>query len=255
MKIFASRKETVVTTVIAAFFILVALGFTFEPLITIILRSRTLPAGTTVLMTFNKCVAAPDAINETINLIKSLGFQEPNSAIIAKIGALASNTPLKGYIALAQSETGLPYSLDIETNTKALNIVAGIRQLVARLSPSELITILPDKTTMTEIVIDPGLIPITQQKVGQYDQWSFSTLNPHISIQQKPSSSAILINNPQVVDMLGFEAPLSCRLSNMQTRIVIFDSHRSSLVPTIFRSILAYFRDYSCFQNFSTFSR
>jgi hypothetical protein len=248
MNIFGSKKEAWIIAGVTAFFVLVALAFTLEPLVTIILSTRALPAGTTVTLKIPEKTAPNEVIGEITNLIKDFGFKEPNQNIMTKVSALAASLPIQGTIALASSSKGLPYSLVIETASKPEDIITAIRQLVARLTPSELITILPDNTTMIEIVIDPGMVTVTNQN----GQWLFAKLNPQINIQEKPLGSAILINNPQVVEIHGFEAPLSCRLTQTKIREVTYNSQRQALLPAIFNGFLAYFRHYSCFQSFST---
>ncbi len=236
---------------VAAFFVLVALGFTLEPLVSLVLKTRALPAGTTVTLTVPEKTEPTEVIDEITNLIKGFGLKEPNQGVMAKASALAASLPIKGTVALASSQNALPYSLVIETGSEAEDIVTAIRQLVARLTPSEIITMLPDDTSMIEIVIDPGLVPVTHQN----DQWSFAKLDPQIDIQQKSQGSAILINDPQVVDIHGFETPLSCRLTKEKIKELTYDSQRRALLPAVFYGFLAYLRHYSCFQSFSTISQ
>ena len=227
---------------LAAFFVLVTLIFTFEPLFSLILQTRTLPIGTTVYF-----VKTPQTIeNGALTTIadytqNTLHWDDQVAALFIDNGFVSASFGHSAIRILSRTQPG--------------QIIVSLRRYFAHFNPKEVLTILPDQTSMTEIVIDPSLVPVDHSTVENEDNWSFSQANPQIIIRKNGSISSILINNPQAVDIHGFSAPSSCRRNEEQMKIVTLNTDRQPLIGAVFQGFLPYLRDFSCFQSFSTLSR
>ena len=237
MNLFASKKEAVVMAVIAAFFVLVTLGFTIEPLVAVILTNRTIPLGTTTLL-----VVSPDA--KSADIVAAVGKKTVQSELLNKTGDLLGGLDVRSVAIQATS-------FEIATKDPPGAAVEKIRQFLSRLTPFDIKTILPDGTFMTETVIDPALIKVATGK----DIWTFTQTNPQVVVRKNGLNSNILVGNPQPGDIHGFESPIGCKKTAPGIKILTFKPLRQTLISSIFTSFLAYFNDYSCFQSFSTFLR
>ena len=235
MNLFGSKKEAWVMAGVAAFFVLVTLGFTLEPLVTVILAYRTIPLETTSLLVVSSNAKSAD-------IVAAVGKKTVQSELMDKADDLLGRLGVRSVAIQATS-------FAIATKASPEGAVAKIRRFLSQLTPFDIKTILPDGTFMTETVIDPALI-----KVAAGDNiWTFSQTNPQIVVQKNGSKSNILVNNPQVGDIHGFESPIGCKITAPEIKTLTYEPKRKALVSTILTSFLAYFRDYSCFQSFSTF--
>jgi len=235
MNLFGSKKEAWVMAGVAAFFVLVTLGFTLEPLVAVILVNRTIPLATTSLL-----VVSPNA--KSADIVAAVGKKTVQSELMDKADDLLGRLGVRSVAIQATS-------FAIATKASPEGAVAKIRRFLSQLTPFDIKTILPDGTFMTETVIDPALVKITTGK----DIWTFTQTNPQIVVQKNGLKSNILVNNPQVGDIHGFESPIGCKKTAPGIKTLTFEPKRQALIPSIFTSFLAYFRDYSCFQSFSTF--
>jgi RNA-binding protein YhbY len=234
MNLFASKKEAGVMAVVAAFFVLMTFGFTIEPLITVILINRTIPLGTASLL-----VISPTAKNADI--VVAVGKQAVQTELLDKANDLLTELKVKEVAIQATS-------FELTTGSPAKVTVTDIRHFLSRLTPFDIKTILPDGTFMTETVIDPALIQVTNKN----DIWTFTQTNPQVVVQKNGLTSDILVNYPLVGDIHGFESLIGCKNTVPGIKTLSFRTIRQGFVPAIFTSFLAYFKDYSCFQSFST---
>jgi hypothetical protein len=241
MNYFASKKEALVTAVIAAFFVLVAFVFTIEPLVSIILANRTIPLKTTSLL-----VVSSGA--KTSDILAAVGKQDLKSELFAKTNDFLEKLSI-------QSIAVQDRSFAISTARPSEQVTTNLRKYLSRLSPTDIKTLLPDGTFMTETVIDPILIKVKTGKTGVYKTWTFTQTNPQVVIQENGLNSDILINNPQVGDIHGFESPATCSSNTNKIRTIGFNTTRKPLISAFLTSFLAYFKHYSCFQSFSTFNQ
>lgn len=247
MNLFGSKKEAWVMAGVAAFFVLVTFIFTFEPLVTVILSTRTMPTATTALMT-----VAP-ALHPKADFFDALMATVPpshgwagNVALLNKI----KNLVFSQKIISARTQTN---SAVLEDSIAPEQLVSDIRRFLSKLTPFEIKTILPDQTSMIETVIDPGLIDIKTDNVKNPTLWTFTQTNPQLVIKKSGSNSLIFINYPQVVNSHGFESITGCAVETTGVKTLTFDITRKPLISSIYSSFSAYFKHYSCFQSFSTF--
>jgi len=246
MNLFGSKKEALVTAVIAAFFVLVALVFTFEPLVTVVLSTRVMPTATTASMTVASS-RQPKA-----------DFFDALMAIVPRTQGWADNVSLLNKIKdLVLSQKIL--SATIQTNSAVLEdliapeqLISDIRRFLSKLTPFEIKTILPDQSSMIETVIDPGLVEVKTDHSANPTVWTFTQTNPPLVIRKNGSNSTISINYPQDVNNHGFESLTSCSVGSTGIKTVTFNTRRESLIKGLYSSFLAYFKHYSCFQSFST---
>jgi len=231
---------------VAAFFVLVALVFTFEPLVTVILSTRTMPTATTASMT-----VAP-ALHPKADFFGALMATVPpshgwagNVALLNKIKSMVLGQKIV-------SSTTQTNSAVLEDAIQPEQLVGVIRQFLSKLTPFEIKTILPDQTSMIETVIDPSLIVVKTDNSQKPSVWTFTQTSPQLVIKKSGSNSLIYINYPQVVNSHGLESITGCSVRTTGIKTVTFDTMRQPLISSIFSSFSAYFRDYSCFQSFST---
>jgi hypothetical protein len=249
MNLFGSKKEAWVMAVVAAFFVLVALVFTFEPLITVILSTRTMPAATTASMTIAPALHPKadffDALMATVP--PSHGWAG-NVALLNKIKSLV----LSQKIVSATTQTN---SAVLEDIAQPEQLATNIRRFLSKLTPFEIKTILPDQTSMIETVIDPSLIVVKTDSSQKPSIWTFAQTSPQLVIKKNGQNSSIFINYPQVVYIHGFESITGCSVGSTGIKTIAFNTVRKALISSMFSSFSAYFRDYSCFQSFSTLFR
>jgi hypothetical protein len=246
MNIFGSKKEAWVMAGLAAFFVLVTLGFTLEPLISVILRSRSLPSETKEYLIVAPALQPKGDFFDGImkNVPPSHGWAG-NVDLLTKVKGLVFGLNITA--ATVQNN-----SVAIEAANDPTQVVTDIRRFLSKLTPFEIQTVMPDQTTMTETVIDPSLIAITTDLAIKPTVWTFTQTNPQLVIKKNGSNSSILINYPQVVDTHGFESPTGCSVSGNGIKTVTYNFERQTLLSAVFNGFSAYFRDYSCFQSFST---
>jgi len=247
MNLFGSKKEAWVMAGVAAFFVLVTVIFTFEPLVSVILSTRTMPAATAASMT-----VAP-ALHPKADFFDALMATVPpshgwagNVALLNKI----KNLVLSQKIISASTQTN---SAVLEDSIAPEQLVSDIRRFLSKLTPFEIKTILPDQTSMIETVIDPGLIETKTDNAKNPTLWTFTQTNPQLVIKKSGSNSLIFINYPQVVNSHGFESIIGCAVGTTGIKTVTFDIMRKPLISSMYSSFSAYFKHYSCFQSFSTF--
>jgi hypothetical protein len=247
MNLFGSKKEAWVMAVAAAFFVLVALVFTFEPLVTVVLSTRTMPSMTTASMT-----VAP-ALHPKADFFDALMATVPpshgwagNVALLNKIKDLV----LSQKILSASTQTN---SAVLDDAIQPERLVTDLRRFLSKLTPFEIKTILPDQTGMIERVIDPSLIEVKTDSSQKPSVWTFTQTNPQLVIRKNGSNSSIYINYPQVVNSHGFGSIIDCAVGTTGIKTVTFDTMRKPLLSSLYSSFSAYFKHYSCFQSFSTF--
>ena len=247
MNIFGSKKEAWVMAGVAAFFVLVTLGFTVEPLVSVILRSRVMPSETREYLTVAPAIQPKgdflDAITKTIPPTHDWAG---NVELLNKVKDLVFGLNIT-------SATVQNNSVAIEAADAPEGVVTNIRRFLSKLTPFEVETVMPDQTSMTELVIDPGLIQVETDFAMKPTVWTFTQTNPQFVIRKNGLNSSIFINYPQVVDSHGFETPVGCAVAANGIKTITYDSTRETLLSAIFKSFLAYFKHYSCFQSFSTF--
>lgn len=230
----------------AAFFVLTALAFTFEPLVTLILKSRTLPAGTTTYLSASPAVnGKPDFFGAVMKTVPPSHGWAGNIALLTKL-----QEPLFGFN--IASIAIFPWSLEIDTSEKPEQAMTTLRRHLSKLTPFEINTPLPDGTAMTEIVIDPQLIEVRASEDQKNRGWIFTQTSPQLFVKNNGLNSSIYLGYPQDVNAQGFESLSSCRMTTEGLRTVTVDSQRRTLISSVFHSIIAYLSDYSCFQSFST---
>jgi len=247
MNIFGSKKEALIMAGVAAFFVLAALTFTFEPLVAVILKTRTMPAGTTVYLTAASTSKHPDFFDGVMKTMPPSRDRAMNIELLNKIQSLIFGFNITSVAVQSQS-------VIIKAANHPEQIVADIRRFLSKLTPFEIKTILPDQTSMIETVIDPGLIKIETDRANETTTWTFAQTNPQLTIKKNGSNSEIFLNYPQVVDNHGFEAPIRCIIAANGIKTVSYGAIEQTLVSAFIKGFLAYFRDYTCFQSFSTFA-
>ena len=247
MNLFGSKKEAWVTAVVAAFFVLAVLVFTFEPLVTVVLSTKSLPNETTDSMT-----VAP-ALHPKADFFGALMASVPpthgwvnNVALMNKIKDLV----LSEKIVSATMQTN---SASLVAAKEPKQLISDIRRFLSKLTPFEIKTILPDQTSMIETVIDPSLITVKTDNVQNPRIWTFTQTNPQLVIRKNGSSSTIYINYPQVVNSRGYSSVSGCSVGATGIKTVTLNVTQKSLISSIYSSFSAYFKHYSCFQSFSTF--
>lgn len=241
------KKEARIKVGITAFFVLVAIGFTLEPLISLILKTKTLPTGTISLL-----VAAP-AINKQPDFFDAITRQIPpthgwaaNTDLINKAKDLISS--LKTSAVTIQGQ-----SIVIAAGNDPEKTMAEIRRFLSKLTPFEIKTILPDQTSMIETVIDPSLILVKTDNDLKPSSWTFAQSNPQLSVTKSGYTTLISINYPQNVESQNYKTLTKCSVITNGIKEVEFETGEQTAMPAMFSSFLAYFRYFSCFQSFSTF--
>jgi len=247
MNLFANKKEAWIMAGVAAFFVLVALAFTFEPLVTIILSTRTMPSETKDYLT--PALAGnlkADFFDGVMSTVPPTHAWAENAAFLNKIKSLVLGLNIT-------SATVQTNSVVIDAANDPDQVTNDIRRFLSKLTPFEIKTILPDQTSMIETVIDPGMIEIKTNDAKNATIWTFTQTNPQLVVKKSGLNSIIYINYPQAVDSHGFESPSGCYVAGNGIKTVTFEPMRRTLISSILSSFSAYFRHYSCFQSFSTF--
>jgi len=233
---------------ISAFFVLVAIGFTIEPLVTLFLRTNNLPNRTTHLL-----VAAP-ALNKKPDYFSAITKHIPpthdwaaNADLINKAKDLISS--LKTSSVMIQNE-----SIVIAAANDAETTMVEIRRFLSKLTPFEIKTILPDQTSMIESVIDPSLILVKTDNEAKPTTWTFAQSNPQLIIKKSGYNTLISINYPQIVEDQHYKTITKCSVTAEGIKEVELEKSNHGLISSAYSSFLAYFKYFSCFQSFSTFS-
>jgi hypothetical protein len=248
MNIASLNKPRLIKAAITAFFVLIAIGFTLEPLVSLIIRTQDLPAGTG----FSLAVAPgknkrADFYEEIVKITGKTPSWGDNLELLDKTKDLIFGLKIKSAL------IGNDYVV-INANTPAVSIIAEIKRYLAKLTPFEIKTLLPDKTAMIEIVIDPALIKTNETQDNGQRSWVFEQTNPHIVIQEIGQNSVVILSNQQPVETHGLLGVKSCSLTGNGTKTIAYGNDRQTLTKAVVSSFSAYFRDFSCFQSFSTLS-
>ena len=247
MNLFGSKKEALITAVVAAFFVLVTLVFSFEPLVTVVLSTRTMPTATTASMTIAPALhPQADFFDALMATVPPTHGWAGNVDLLNKIKDLV----LSQNIISATTQTN---SAILEDAIAPKQLISDIRRFLSKLTPFEIKTILPDQTSMIETVIDPGLIEVKTDNADKPTVWTFTQTNPQLVIRKNGLNSLININYPQVVNSHGFETITGCSVGTTGIKTVTFDITRKPLISSLYSSFSAYLKHYSCFQSFSTF--
>lgn len=222
--------------------VLITAIFSFEPLVTVVIATRELPQTTSASL-FKTSRGNGDA------LVAEILNQRPE--IDNDLVSMAEFLDTLGAKNDYYSATIQPKSLLISTTQDVQPLVNTFRRYLAKMTPFEIKTVLPDQTSMTEIVIDPNLIPI----VAKAGSWTFTQTNPQLTFTDNGSSKSIIFNNPQIVYNIRYKPLASCYETAKGIKVVTYQNSDELLSSALLHSFLAYIKDYSCFQSFSTLSR
>jgi hypothetical protein len=226
--------------------VLLTAVFSFEPLITLVLATKNLPQTTSASLFKTSRGSGETLVNEILNQIP-----ETNKDLVSIAESLdALGAKNSYYSAIIQ-----PKSLIISTTQDIQPLVGAFRRYLAKKTPFAIKTVLPDSTTMTEIVIDPSLVPVETKADSINGSWTFTQTNPQLTLANIGSNKSIIFNNPQVVYNLRYKSLNSCSETGSGIKVLTYQNSDEMLSTAIINSFLAYLKDYSCFQSFSTFSR
>jgi hypothetical protein len=248
MKLPQFIKHNLFMTITLAATLLATLVLTFEPLVSAIVTTQKLPPQTILSISAPGRGNGTDIFADTAAAFAELGLKLPDQALLDSL-------PIEAASIATATAAKLPYAPSFEVSLAPKEAIAKISSLLARQNPSELQTALPDGTFMTEIVIDPSLVKISQVKEDQKEAWTFTQANPQMVLQKNGLKSLILLGNPQSGDNHGFGELKSCRITASGNAVLALGSQRFALLPATINSLLAYFRHYSCFQSFSTMNK
>jgi len=243
MNLFATKKEAIITVAIAAFFVLVTIAFTFEPLATVILRSRDLPADTVISATIPDNVPNDQLFQDGQTILGIDGVVAPDGGMIEKdVSALLSSvTGVRSLNVIAQGAGVLPVTLTLSgtSNPDTTNFPL-IKLIAAYFSPSENTVVMPDSTTYTEIVADPN-------------RGDVSKLPIPLSVKLEDNVTTISTSNNPLGKANKYLSPISCAQLPSGVKIINFARIRDSFVGNMIFSLKEYLANFSCFQSFSTF--
>jgi hypothetical protein len=243
MKYFASKKEAWVTGAIAAFFVLVAIGFTFEPLATVIIKSRDLPNGTILSARIPENIGNDELIKDGETLLAAQGIQVPEGeALIKDANAILSAVNGVRILSIITQSAGiLPVTLSLSGATDEAYAAKPLVKLIAAYTkPSENMVTMPDNTTFIEFVADPDKADPTKLLIP-------------LSINSQGQTSTISTSNKPLDKANYYLSPMSCTQLPDGVKILNFAKIRDSFLGNIIFSLKQYLANFSCFQNFSTF--
>lgn len=243
MTYFASKKEAVVTGAIAAFFVLVAVGFSFEPLVTVIIKSRNLPEGTNVFAKIPANIDNNQLFADGATIVSALGVQIPkNKTIINDIYTLfGAVTGVRTLTIVSKNAGLLPITLSLSgTTDKEIAALPLINLIASRTYPSEDLVKMPDNTSYTELVVDP-------------DKADPSRLPIPLQITTQNSFTNISTSNNPLNKANYYLSPMSCTQLPDGVKIINFAKLSQSLGKNIILSLKQYISGFECFQGFSTF--
>ncbi len=248
MNILEAKSKARIIAGIAAFFVIATLGFSFEPLVSLVERTKNMPAETTAYLTLAPSLKPKgDFFEGIMRTIPPTHDWTANIDLLNKLKGLVFDSNIL-------TATVQDNSVAISSASKPGPIIANIRRFLSKLTPFEVKTVLPDQTSMTEIVIDPGLVKVATDNETNPSVWTFAQTNPQLVISKNSLNTNILINYPQIVDNLGYEYPTNCSVSSSGIKTVSLNTARQTLFLALFKGLSAYLRHYSCFQSFSTFT-
>ena len=230
-------KDNLFMTISLAAAVAATLFFTFEPLVSATLTTQARPGRTILAISSLNKTAQQNILVDTVNILKSRSLILPYQTIFSEIPIRASS------VALAPKDK-TDYTFTFVANVSPETALKSIRMALAKQNPSEIITILPDGTAMTEVVIDPSLI--------QVKDLAFTQTYPPIIIGKNGLNSSISIGNSPPVHNHSFGKIESCQKTVNNNLILSTGSARFTLAAALFKNLLAYFRYFSCFQLFST---
>jgi hypothetical protein len=243
MTYFASKKEAWVTGAIAAFFVLVTIAFTFEPLATVILRSRDLPAGTILSARIPENIDNDQLFEDGATLLGAQGFQVPDGETLKKDvnSLLPAVTGVRTLSIITQSAGILPVTLSLSGETdEAYAAKPLIKLIAAYANPSENTITMPDNTTYIEFVADPDKADPTKLPIP-------------LSINSDKSTTTISTSNKPLNKANSYLSPMSCTQLPDGAKIINFAKIRDSFLGNFIFSLKQYLASFDCFQSFSTF--
>jgi hypothetical protein len=240
---FASKKEAWVTGAIAAFFVLVTIAFTFEPLATVILKSRDLPAGTILSAQIPENIDGDQLFEDSAMLLSAQGFQVAEGETLKNdVNALLpAVTGVRTLSIITKSAGILPVSLSLSGKTdEAYAAKPLIKLIAAYTNPSEDTVTMPDNTTYIEFVADPDKADPTKLPIP-------------LSINSDKSNTTISTSNKPLDKANFYLSPMSCTQLPDGVKIINFAKIRDSLLGNMIFSLKQYLANFECFQSFSTF--
>jgi|GEM_PF-3368941 hypothetical protein len=243
MKYFATKREAWITGAIAAFFVLVALAFTFEPLVTVIVSSKNLPAGAILSAKISANEESAQVYADGLAIISILGIKPIENPLVKKasMALISSISGEKNLTIVAKPAGSLPITAELSGNSVDPDSAEqSIYRVAAYFDPTENRVIMPDNTSYIEIVADP-------------DKANPDKLPIPISINSFKNQITVSTSKKQLDKGNYYLSPTECWQLPSGVNIINYSKISDNLVNNIISGIRAYFRDFQCFQNFSTF--
>ncbi len=240
---FASKKEATITVALAAFFVLVTIGFTFEPLATVILKSRDLPQETVLLAKILADTSNEQILADGKMLLgeKGVVFKEGETLKRSVNALLSSVTGERTLNIITQSAGALPVTLTLSGKTNEEYAAKPLVKLIAAYeNPSENRITMPDNTTYIEFVADP-------------DKANPTKLPIPLSINTHEDITTISTSKNPLEKANKYLSPLSCEELPSGTKIINFAKNRDYFLRNVLFSTKQYLANFECFQSFSTF--
>ncbi len=251
------HKEILIMGAIALMVFIAALVFTFEPLITLVLRSRSLPRDTVVLVRIPADVQPHTVVEEGTTLLRALGATLPLDDTVPRIVNLIIPA-LHGtaYVAVAQETNGpLPVSLSVHVRgDKRTPLTDALRRLVAYALPTEQEIVLPDDSRAIEIIADPENVTLSYEEGQGDERWNVQGLTLPLALRADRSSATLSTSFIPGTQTGTISIPVSCSVRAGGIRVVRVVRASQNTFLAMLSGISAYIRDYTCFQAFSTLS-
>lgn len=247
MNIASLNKPKLIKAVITAFFVLVAVAATLEPLYSLTQKTAQLPPNTRkFLVRAPGPKIAPDFFDGVIKTVPPTHDWAGNVALLEALKEKLFSQPVES---IAVQDFSL--KMNVRANSEVL--FASVLNFLARQTPFEIKTRLPDQTSMIEIVIDPQLVPVSQSKT-EPEIKTFTGINPQLSFEKNGSNSIVSFGYPQAVEKASYLKITSCHTAPNGVKTITFGESKNGLTIAMLANFSAYLKDFSCFQSFSTFS-
>jgi hypothetical protein len=242
MKMFASRNEALVFAVITAFFALVTIFFSLQPLYFAVKQTKNItPDSQKTVFSFSENTAEENIIT----LLPYLDDKE--RAMAQKTAELLDAMHIKVFAI----ETGLN-GIAIKTTSNTNQLADSFKRILASQNPKETKTRLPDGTYMIEIVIDPAAQSSVSPNINKTVDYYFNKTSPNLILINNTEYTTIFIGRAVKSENNNFNRLTSCKRPNSGITVIYLDNIEKTLFSAIKSSFLAYLRDFSCFQSFST---
>jgi hypothetical protein len=254
MKSILFSTQSIIMGAIALVVFIAVLAFTFEPLATVVIRSRELPAGTVYQVRMPEREGATASAADTESLMSELGAFDPTDAATASfISELYGTFTGIRTLAIASDSGSRPVSLTLNvTHGDRESAQTALKRMVAHELPAEREITLPDDTKAVEIVADPDTVTLTYDKEGAEERWNVDGLKYTRAMRVAGETTSFTTATTPWQTASTYLVPASCRRTESGATIITYLGSSPKPISAVISGISAYIRDYSCFQSFST---